>query len=214
MPVRTDVRILATISLDIERALADKKLHEDLYNRLSAFTLRVPSLSERKEEIPLLIDYFMQQLAKLYSLPPRTFTPEMVDACEAHIWRGNLRELKSYVKRFLVVGDEELALTELQRGEVGCDSDNPANSETRGEGQVSNGPGLKSLLQSVKGEAERTAIAAALDRTRWNRKAAAELLKVSYRTLLYKIEQYHMTPPEHPLAFLPSDGARGSRREG
>ena len=62
--------------------------------------------------------------------------------------------------------------------------------------------GLKSLVQSVKGEAERNAIATALDQARWNRKAAARLLKVSYRTLLYKIEQYHMSPPSHSLFSL------------
>ena len=60
--------------------------------------------------------------------------------------------------------------------------------------------GLKSLVQSVKGEAERNAISTALEQARWNRKAAARLLKVSYRTLLYKIEQYHMTPPTSHLS--------------
>ena len=59
------------------------------------------------------------------------------------------------------------------------------------------GSGLKSLLQSVKGEAEKSAIATALEQTRWNRKAAARLPRVSYRTLLYKIQQYHMSPPEY-----------------
>ena len=62
--------------------------------------------------------------------------------------------------------------------------------------------GLKSLVQSVKGEAERNAIATALEQARWNRKAAARLLKVSYRTLLYKIEQYHMSPPGRSLFRL------------
>ena len=66
--------------------------------------------------------------------------------------------------------------------------------------------GLKSLVQSVKGEAERNAIATALEQARWNRKAAARLLKISYRTLLYKIEQYHMSPPANPLSGYGNGG--------
>ena len=68
--------------------------------------------------------------------------------------------------------------------------------------------GLKSLVQSVKGEAERNAIANALEQARWNRKAAARLLKVSYRTLLYKIEQYHMSPPTSHLSGYGNGGVR------
>jgi DNA-binding NtrC family response regulator len=71
--------------------------------------------------------------------------------------------------------------------------------------------GLKSLVQSVKGEAERNAIATALEQTRWNRKAAARLLQVSYRTLLYKIQQYHMSPPATYLSTLfNGNGAKGN----
>ena len=69
---------------------------------------------------------------------------------------------------------------------------------------------MKSLVQSVKGEAERNAIATALEQARWNRKAAARLLKVSYRTLLYKIEQYHMSPPASPSSRLRKRRASGS----
>ena len=68
--------------------------------------------------------------------------------------------------------------------------------------------GLKSIVQSVKGEAERNAISSALEQARWNRKAAARLLQVSYRTLLYKIEQYHMTPPANHLSGYGNGGLR------
>ena len=74
--------------------------------------------------------------------------------------------------------------------------------------------GLKSLVQSVKGEAERNAIATALEQARWNRKAAARLLKVSYRTLLYKIEQYHMSPPVSQLSGFGSGKGVSGRTVG
>jgi two-component system response regulator AtoC len=191
--VRADVRILGTISAEMSQVLAEHKIQEDLCNRLSAFTLQVPALCYRIEEISLLMDYFMLQLARLYSLPPRRFSEEMMSACQAYTWPGNLEELKNYVKRYLVIGDEELAIDELNRGDVPTSSSRMTATRTRRE--IGNAAGLKSMIQSLKGEAERTAITAALAETRWNRKAAAQLLKVSYRTLLYKIEQYHMTPP-------------------
>jgi two-component system response regulator AtoC len=208
-PVHADVRILGTISVEISNALASRKLHEDLYNRLSAFTLQVPALRERSEETSLLMDYFMHELSRFYSLPPRSFSAEMLSVCRTYTWPGNLRQLKSYIKRYLVIGDEELAIAELQRGETFNDT---RVSEADRSSTAHTGNGLKSLVQTVKGEAERTAIAAALDQTRWNRKAAAVLLRVSYRTLLYKIDQYHMSPPEPPIAYVEGSSSRGHGR--
>src|ERR1700690_4093910 len=143
----------------------------------------------------------MNQLARRYGLPARTFSSRALEACQAHSWPGNLRELENFVKRYLVMGDDE----DTVLSELGQESDPwPGESPARNAGEAveSEDPtsGLRSLVQSVKGEAERTAIAAALDQTRWNRKAAARLLKVSYRTLLYKIQQYHMTPPAGHLS--------------
>ena len=107
--VEVDVRILAATSANIERALAEKKLREDLYYRLSAFTVQAPSLRQRKDELPLLLRHFMHHLAKHYGLPPRTFSPAVLDACQAYSWPGNLRELEEFVKRYLMMGDKELA---------------------------------------------------------------------------------------------------------
>ena len=203
--VRIDVRIIASTGIKVERAMLEKRLREDLYYRLSAFTVHVPSLRERKEEIPLLLGNFMSQLARHYGLPVRTLPAELLHACQEYKWPGNLRELESFVKRYLVMGHEELILGEARwNGENGnglrehrfpaspTEVMMPAPEPVPAEDHVS---GLRSLVQSVKGEAERNAIAVALDQTRWNRKAAARLLKVSYRTLLYKIQHYHMSPP-------------------
>jgi len=131
----------------------------------------------------------------------------MLTAFQAYTWPGNLEELKHYVKIYLVIGDEELAIDELKRGDIPDSSSQPVvTGSPNGLGSV---VGLKSMIQSLKGEAERSAITAALAETRWNRKAAAQLLKVSYRTLLYKIEQYHMTPPETNTC-APSAGVSGT----
>jgi two-component system response regulator AtoC len=200
------VRVLASSSANLERAIAENKLREDLYFRLSPFTVMVPALRQRKEEITILLRCFMRKLANHYGLPPREFSPAVVEACQRYAWPGNLTELESFVKRYLIVGDSDVALNEPERKSRNGRSamqDTPImlRAEGRRDGayQRQQGPtahSLKNLIRDVKSEAERNAIAEALTKTGWNRKAAARLLNVSYRTLLYKIDEYHMNSSE------------------
>jgi two-component system response regulator AtoC len=209
-----DVRILASTDVNVEHAIADRKLREDLYYRLSAFTVHIPALRQRREEIPLLLGHFMNQLARRYGLPPRSFSLPVLEACQSYNWPGNLREVEQFVKRYLVAGDEGSTSAALGQDGDGLhlahsreDGNEPAVENIEVEQGAS---GLKLLVQNVKGETERNAISTALEQTRWNRKAAARLLKVSYRTLLYKIQQYHMSPPEYLSAPVASNGSRGN----
>jgi transcriptional regulator with PAS, ATPase and Fis domain len=187
--VKVDVRILAATNINIPEALAGKRLREDLYYRLNAFTLQIPPLRERKEEIPILLKHFMSQLSEQYARPPLPFSPELLLACANYPWPGNLRELGNFVKRYLVLGDEKLAINELQPRTDGSGAKFDA-SPPRNSSPESSGGGLKSLARSAKDEAEAEAIAKALDETNWNRKQAAALLQISYKALLYKIRQY------------------------
>ncbi|MGA9542861.1 MAG: sigma-54 dependent transcriptional regulator [Candidatus Sulfotelmatobacter sp.] len=215
-PVAVDVRILAASSEKLDRALAEKRLRADLYYRLSAFTVHVPPLRQRKDEIQILLRYSMHKLARYYGLPAREFSAASLAACQNHSWPGNLKELEAFVKRYLVAGDKQLSLSGLEPASAG----NGGNGSTahgqpinlavppRTHEEVEAGVGasipksLKSLIQSVKWETERNAIAVALEKTGWNRKAAARLLGVSYRTMLYKIDQYHMSASEsYPSTF-------------
>src|SRR6266853_818301 len=185
--IKVDVRILAATNINIPEALASKRLREDLYYRLNAFTLQIPPLRERKEEIPILLKHFMTQLSEQYARPPLPLTGELLSACANYPWPGNLRELGNFVKRYLVLGDEKLAIKALQPRSDGSgahfDPALPRNgSEPSG--------GLKSVARSAKDEAEAEAISKALDETNWNRKQAAALLQISYKALLYKIRQY------------------------
>ncbi|HYA25649.1 MAG TPA: sigma-54 dependent transcriptional regulator [Terriglobales bacterium] len=184
--IKADVRILAATNINIPEALATKRLREDLYYRLNAFTLNVPPLRERKEEIPILLKHFMSHQAERYARPPLPISPEMLEACLAYQWPGNLRELSNFVKRYLVLGDEKLAINELKPKSDGNGAQFGPAPQHMGNGAG----GLKSLARSAKDEAEAEAITKALDETNWNRKQAAVLLKISYKALLYKIRQY------------------------
>jgi transcriptional regulator with PAS, ATPase and Fis domain len=188
--VKVDVRILAATNIDIPEALASKRLREDLYYRLNAFMLSLPPLRERKEEIPILLKHFMSRMSELYARPPLPLSPALLEACLNHPWPGNLRELSNFVKRYLVLGDETLAVSELQPKP---DSGGGLRSDPAGRAVMPGGEssgGLKSVARSAKDEAEAEAIARALEQTNWNRKQAAALLKISYKALLYKIRQY------------------------
>ncbi|HEY6769249.1 MAG TPA: sigma 54-interacting transcriptional regulator [Candidatus Sulfotelmatobacter sp.] len=242
------VRILSATSESIESAIGEGRLREDLYHRLSAFTLQVPSLRQRREEIPILMRYAMRKMASHYGMMAREFSSPMIDACQRYAWPGNLTELEAFVKRYLVAGEAELnafgvdtsALDTSRVATPGLDTCGPADwggprSAISESGGFDSAPGngshplgfltspapanggnggetaapasgsrsLKSLIQDITSEAEKKAIGAALERTGWNRKAAARLLRVSYRTLLYKIEQYRMKAEEPYFSATP-----------
>jgi two-component system, NtrC family, response regulator AtoC len=184
--VKVDVRILAATNINIPEALATKRLRDDLYYRLNAFTMHLPPLRERKEEIPILLKHSMTRMAEQYARPPLPLSPALLQACLEHNWPGNLRELNNFLKRYLILGDENLAVAELQ-------PKNDGNGGIKGDAENKSGEaagGLKSLARSAKDEAEAEAITRALDQTNWNRKQAAAILQISYKALLYKIRQY------------------------
>jgi len=188
--IKVDVRILAATNIDIPEAIATKRLREDLYYRLNAFTLSLPPLRDRKEEIPILLKHFMSRMSESYARPPLPMGPQLMEACLRHSWPGNLRELSNFIKRYLVLGDEHLATSELQPRP---DGGGGLNVDSEGKAAVAAAEGvggLKSLARTAKDGAEAEAIARALEETNWNRKQAAAILKISYKALLYKIRQY------------------------
>lgn len=209
--VELGIRILAASSDRVDRAVTEKRLDEDLYHGLSAFTIQVPPLRLRKDEIGALLRYSMHKLAKHYGLTPREFTVSTLDACRSHSWPGNVEELQTFVKRYLVAGESEFPDSASGSSNWANQSGEPQTHrvQPRPSGVVAAGSSLgtqkslKSLIQNIKSETERTAIAAALGKTGWNRKAAARLLGVSYRTMLYKIDQYQMTASESFVSPFP-----------
>jgi transcriptional regulator with PAS, ATPase and Fis domain len=189
--VKVDVRILAATNINIPEALATKRLREDLYYRLNAFTMSLPPLRERKEEIPILLKHFMSRMSESYARSPLPLSPPLMEACLRHTWPGNLRELSNFIKRYLVLGDETLAASELQpRPDGGAGMHTTDGVSRSAVAAADPSGGLKSLSRNAKDEAEAEAISRALEETNWNRKQAAALLKISYKALLYKIRQY------------------------
>ena len=173
-----DVRILAATNIDIQKALNEKLFRPDLYYRLNTITLRIPALRERREDIPLFLDYFMKQLSSQFTCPQRRFSKRLMDACVKYSWPGNVRELKNFVCRYLVLADDEAALAELRE------------RKPEGAEQLTAEPGLRQLVYSVRAGAERRMIEDCLAKSRWNRTETARALHISTKTLWNKMRHY------------------------
>ncbi|MBZ5656153.1 MAG: sigma 54-interacting transcriptional regulator [Acidobacteriia bacterium] len=200
--IRVDVRVMASTDCDLEAAVADKIVDQELSHRLSVFHVHVPPLRERREEIPLLLGHFMSRLTRRYGVPAARFSNVLIEACQHHTWPGNLRELENFVKRFLALADEQAALDELRlhpsteiAERQGLGNGNGSGHSKSDSHAAEEKFSLKLLVKNAKGETERNAIEQALEYTHWNRTAAARLLNISYRGLLYKIDEYRLVPP-------------------
>lgn len=183
--IQADVRVLAAAEGDLRPVL-----RPDLYYRLNVFSLSLPPLRERREDLPHLLDHFIAVWAEAYGRPRLPVTRRILDACAAHPWPGNLRELENFVRRYLVLGDEKQALDQIAAAPQASASAAP------GAGAVEGACDLKSVVRGLKRDAERTAIASALERTGGNKQEAAGLLHISLRALHYKVRAYHIESPQ------------------
>lgn len=176
-----DFRVIAATNIDIQKAIRNGSFREDLYYRLNAFTVQVPPLRDRREEIPSLIRHFMKRYSERLGCSPTDYSPDLIGICLQYRWPGNLRELENFVKRHLILGDEQLAISELKKmlPVMQFSVDEPKSPED-----------LKLVVRDVKAQAELKAIREALRATNWNRRLAAQRLNISYKTLLYKMKQY------------------------
>jgi two-component system response regulator AtoC len=186
--IEVDVRVIAATNRDLEKALAQGEFREDLYYRLNVVEIRVPPLRERREEIPGLAARFLAQFNAQYGRS-KQLAPATLERLMAYSWPGNVRELENAIRRMVVLTDGEQAFAaELTRRRA--DGAGP-----RPPGPPAITDGLREIGRRGAREAERQALQEVLAGVRWNRVAAARILKVSYKTLLAKIAQNGLKPP-------------------
>ncbi|HEY7677090.1 MAG TPA: sigma-54 dependent transcriptional regulator [Candidatus Methylomirabilis sp.] len=184
--VRVDVRVIAATNRDLERAAAEGGFRQDLYYRLNVVKIPVPPLRERPEEIPVLAEYFLRRYAAQYRRPVQPLTPATLALMLEYPWPGNVRELENLVRRMVLLRQEGFAAGELTRGAPrALPGPRPRPAEA-----AAPGPSLRELARTAAQETERALIEEALVKTRWNRREAAKLLRISYRALRYKIQAY------------------------
>jgi two-component system response regulator AtoC len=186
--VSVDTRILAATNRNLEEEVESGRFREDLYFRLKVIDLYLPPLKDRREEIPLFLDYFCCRFAHKFRRPAPELDERLLEMLLSYDWPGNVRELENLVKRAVVLGEETVLneLTEKKTRRRRARDDGASRGTSRAPRAVA----LKEAAAHAALTTERELILSALERTRWNRKDAARLLGVSYRTIRAKIKRY------------------------
>jgi two-component system, NtrC family, response regulator AtoC len=209
--VHVDVRIVAATNRDIECAVADGQFREDLYFRLNVVCITLPPLRQRRDEIPVLTERFLEQYSTHYNRRRLTLAGETVRLFNEYEWPGNVRELENLVKRAVVLGSDDSIRRELadaiagrrrHPGPIPALQPRAAEAVTASPSPAAPGAAaathepaapvtgsLKDIARHAAREAERDLIYRTLQQTRWNRREAAQILGVSYKALLYKIKE-------------------------
>jgi two-component system response regulator AtoC len=194
--IGVDVRVLAATNVEVQEAMKSGRLREDLYYRLNVLSINVPPLRERTTEIPLLFRYFLNKYSEKFQKETPNPSQHLIEAALRYAWPGNLRELENFVKRYVILEDDEGSFRELVEMAATRQRISPREEPSPVREQ-----GLKALVRGLKDDAEMEAIADALEKTHWCRKDAAKMLGISYKALLYKIRQFNL------------DAGRGSRSQ-
>jgi len=191
--IQVDVRILSATHRPLAELVEQRRFREDLFFRINVVNVHVPPLRERRDEIPVLAKHFLARAAERYGRAAPRPSARLINALDAHAFPGNVRELENLMKRMVVLGGESHILRDLGarargRGRRRFEDLLAEFDETAGQLP------LKEVGRRAAVLAEADTIARVLDGTHWNRRRAARLLGVSYKTLLAKIRECELSP--------------------
>jgi len=202
--------VVAATNHELETDMVNGEFREDLYYRLSTIKIHIEPLRSRPEDIPHLIDYYVKTYADQFD-GKELFRPsqKVIDKLAAYHWPGNVRELQNVLKRLMILGHGEDSVDEMLTGPPGrtlggglpAPADQPSSPMEFLGFDLNQPPDLASLsLKKIKKKAmdhvEREVIAYVLEKTGWNRSKATKVLNISYKTLLYKIRDLGIAPPD------------------
>ena len=192
--ITSDARLIAATNKNLASVMATGLFREDLYYRLNVVAISIPPLRERREEIPVLVEYFMGRFCRQYNRDALKISGATMRLLQDYSWPGNVRELENMIKRAVVLQTEALV-----QQEIALRSEKPWTPKPEpGSLPAPTGPspaapeaemGLKDIARRAAMAAEKAVIKEVLEKVRWNRAEAARLLKISYKAMLYKIRQ-------------------------
>jgi len=194
---RIDVRFVCATNRSLENEMKSGRFREDLFYRISVLTIHLPSLRDRRGDIPILVDYFLRIHSTRLGRSARPLTERLLSELMKYSWPGNIRELENLIKSYVVFESEEDVRAALQTG--GEDFPLP---EIPSSGVVS----MKKVIRAATKQLERTFILKALQAHNWNRRKAASALSISYAGLLCKMREAGMPPTRGPRASHISAG--------
>ena len=185
-PVSSSVRIVAATNRDLEREVADKNFREDLYFRLNVINIKVPALRERKDDIPMLADFFIEKFSKQFGKDVKMVASSTLDLMRAYNWPGNVRELENVVERMIALESDEALLPEGLPEHIR--EPLKPRFENLGRELAWNAAGVN--LDEILGSVEREFILKALEQSKGVKRDAARLLSVTMRSLRYRLEKF------------------------
>ncbi len=190
--IAVDVRIIASTNRNLEEALQKGDLREDLYYRLNVFRIDLPTLREREEDVPLLVESLISVLNKKHSCRVTDVQPDVMDALRRHAWPGNVRELRNVLERAVIIaGEGPITVAHLPR-------DFGSAAGARPVPQVNDVDSVRLTVGTTVNEAEKMLIQLTLRHTKNNKTRAAEILGISLKTLFNKLKEYG-APPNEPV---------------
>ena len=208
--VRADAWVIASTNQNLGENVKRGLFREDLYYRLNIIKIFIPPLRERPEDIPILMDYYLKKYTSQFSKKKLTHpNSHIMERLMAYNWPGNVRELQNMLQSCIVVGSweeiiEDLSVrgkSDLKKGQDQKDMDSALIVDTlldfKNENTVDHSSfSLKKIRKKAMDVIEKEVISHVLNQTGWNRSKASKILKISYKTLLYKISDLEITPPK------------------
>ncbi|RLB14778.1 MAG: hypothetical protein DRG82_13025 [Deltaproteobacteria bacterium] len=200
-----DTRVIAATNRDLSRKVREGTFRKDLFFRLNIMHIEAPPLRERKDDIPLMTEYFMHKYCFEFRKGPLKPPERILNVLKTYPWPGNVRELENVIRRVIVLRDWDAALHDIGKTDATTGRKSSPFSKALGslrpwgDGKIDKffrkpGSSLKKITRAYVGEVEQKAISQALRESNWNRKKAAESLGVSYKTLLNRIDDLHIRP--------------------
>jgi two-component system, NtrC family, response regulator AtoC len=175
---KVEVRVVCATNRVLENEIENGTFRQDLFYRINVVNLALPALRERRSDIEDLTNYFLEYYNRKYNCRAKSLSNELMAVLQKYHWPGNIRELENLVKRYVILGSEEVI-----SGDLVTRQQDYFNPEINLDGPIS----LKKLTRQATRELERKVILKVLQANHWNRKQAARALSISYRALLYKI---------------------------
>ncbi|HEY7354258.1 MAG TPA: sigma 54-interacting transcriptional regulator [Terriglobales bacterium] len=182
---KVEVRIVCATNRKLEEEIANGSFRQDLFYRINVVNLYMPPLRERRCDIRALAEYFLEYYNRKYNCKARPLSIELMDILQKYHWPGNIRELENLIKRYVILGSEDVISSDLQPRESDL-----VTSDINIDGPIS----LKKITRQATRQLERKIILKVLQNHHWNRKQAAKTLNISYRALLYKIRDAGLPP--------------------
>jgi two-component system, NtrC family, response regulator AtoC len=188
-----ETRLVSCANRDLRAQVEEGTFRLDLLYRINAVTINLPPLRHRREDIDHLVRYFTDQNAKAFHLSPKPISRSTIQLMERYNWPGNIRQLANLVRSYVLIGDEELLAAELMPQSFSSDS-------IVADIDLSQPLSLKRITKKATLDLERQIILKVLRTNNWNRQKTAKWLQMSYRSLLYKlneVEAGHLPNPSH-----------------